>query len=53
MVRLVCETTVTLDFVFRLVLCSHEDVLFTYICLHVLEGIKQLYLLMWSKKYRL
>ena len=32
---------------------SSEDVLFNSICLNVLEGIKQLYLLMWFKKTRL
>ena len=43
----------TLDFIFRLVLCSHEDVSFNSICLNTLEGIKQFYLLMWFKKKRL
>ena len=43
----------TLDFIFQLVLCSHEDVLFNSICLNMLEGIKQFYLLMWFKKKRL
>ena len=33
--------------------CSSEDVSFNSICLNVLEGIKQFYLLMWSKKTRL
>ena len=42
--RRICEITVTLDFIFRLVHCSHEDVLFNIICLTVLEGIKQFYL---------
>ena len=44
----------TLEFIFRLVLCngSREIVPFDIICLIVLEGIKQLYLLMWFKKYR-
>ena len=32
---------VTLDFIFRLMLCSREDVSFNIICLNVLEGIKQ------------
>ena len=32
----------TLDFIFRLVHCSSEDVSFNSICLNVLEGIKQL-----------
>ena len=49
----ICEMSVTLDFIFRLVLCSHEDVSFKIICLDVLEGIKQFYLLMWFKKNRL
>ena len=44
---------VTLDFIFRLVHCSSEDVSFTIICLNVLEGIEQFYLLMWLKKTRL
>ena len=44
---------VTLDFIFRLVHCSSEDVSFNSICLNVLEGIKQFYLLMWFKKTRL
>ena len=43
----------TLDFILRLVLCSREDVSFNMICLNVLKGNKQLYLLMWFKKYRL
>ena len=30
--------------------CSSEDVSFNSICLNVLEGIKQFYLLMWFKK---
>ena len=42
----------TLDFIFRLVHCSSEDVSFNIICLNVLEGIKQFYLLMWFKKTR-
>ena len=49
MVLRICEITVTLDFIFLLVLCSHEDVSFNSICLNVLEGIKQFYLLMWFK----
>ena len=53
MVRRICEITVTLDFIFRLVRCSSEDVLFNSICLNVLEGIKQFYLFMWFKKTRL
>ena len=53
MVRRICEITVTLDLIFRLVHCSSEDVSFNSICLNVLEGIKQLYLFMWFKKTRL
>ena len=30
-----------LDFIFRLVLYSHEDVSFNFMCLNLLEGIKQ------------
>ena len=33
--------------------CSSEDVSFNSICLNVLEGIKQFFLLMWFKKIRL
>ena len=40
MVRRVCEITVTLDFIFRLVHCGSEDISFNSICLDVLEGIK-------------
>ena len=43
----------TLDFISRLVLCSREDASFNIICLNVLEGIKQFYLLMWFKTNRL
>ena len=53
MVRRICQITVTLDFIFPLVHCSSEDVLFNSICLNVLEGIKQFYLLMWYKKTQL
>ena len=53
MMRLICEIAVTLSFVFRLVHCSSDDVSFNSICLNVLEGIKQFYLLMWFKKTRL
>ena len=53
MVRRICAITVTLDFIFRLVLCSREDVLFNSIRLNVLEGIKQFYLIMRFKKTRL
>ena len=41
MVRRICEITVTLDFIFRLVYCSHEDASFYIICLNVLEGINR------------
>ena len=44
---------VTLDFIFRLVLYSHEDVSFNIIFLNVLEGIIQCHLSMWFKKNRL
>ena len=53
MVRRICEITVTLNFIFRLVHCSSGDVSFNSICLNVLEGIKQFYLLMLFKKIRL
>ena len=53
MVRRICEIMVTLDFMFRLVYCSSEDVSFNIICLNVFEGIRQFYLLMWFKKTRL
>ena len=53
MVRRICEILVTLDCIFRLKHCSSEDVSFSSICLNVLEGIKQFYFLMWSKKIRL
>ena len=53
MVRRICEITVTLDCIFRLVHCNSVDVSFNIICLNVLEGIKQFYLLMWFKKTRL
>ena len=53
MVRRICEIMVTLDFIFRLVHCSSGDVSFNIICLNVLKGIKQFYLLMWFKKTRL
>ena len=42
-----------LDFIFQLVHCSPEDVSFNSICLNLLEGIKQFYLLMWFKKTQL
>ena len=53
MVGRICEITVTLDFIFRLVLCCGEDDSFRIICLNVFEDIKQFYLLMWFKKTRL
>ena len=53
MVRRIREITVMLDFIFRLVPCSREDVSFNIICLNVLEDIKQFYLLLWFKKKRL
>ena len=43
----------TLDFIFWLVLYSHEDVSFNIIFLNVLEGITQFHLSMWFKKKRL
>ena len=53
MVRRICEIMVTLDFIFRLVLYSHEDISFNSMFLNVLEGIKQFHLSMWFKKNRL
>ena len=53
MVRRICEITATLDFIFRLVLYSHEDVSFNIFCLNVLESILQFYLSMWFKEKRL
>ena len=53
MVRRICEIMVTLDFIFRLALYSHEYVLFNFIFLNVLEGIIQFHLSMWIKKSRL
>ena len=49
----ISEIMVTLDFIFRLVLYSNEDVSFNIIFLNVLEGIKQFHLLMWFKENRL
>ena len=43
----------TLDFIFRLMHCSREYVSFNIVCLNVLEGIKQFYLLMRFKKTQL
>ena len=51
--RRICEIMVTLDFIFRLVLYSHEDISFNSMFLNVLEGIKQFHLSMWFKKNRL
>ena len=53
MMRRICEIKVTLDFIFGLVHCRSEDVSFNCICLNMLEGIKQFFLLMWFKKTRL
>ena len=53
MVRRICEITVILNFIFRLVLYSHENVSFNTIFLNVLEGIKQINLSMWFMKKRL
>ena len=53
MVRRICEITVTLAFIFRLVHCRSEYFSFKSICLNVLEGINQFFLLMWFKKIRL
>ena len=53
MVRRICEIMVTLDVIFRLVHCSSENVSFNIVCLNVLEGIKQFYLLMRFRKTRL
>ena len=49
----ICEIMVTLDFIFRLVLYSREDVSFNSIFLNVLKGIIQFHLSMWFKKNRL
>ena len=46
----ICEIMVTLDFIFRLVLYSHEDFSSNFIFLNVLEGIKQVHLSMGFKK---
>ena len=50
MVQRICKIMVTLDFIFQLVLYSHEDVSFNIIFLNVLEGIKLFHLSMWFKK---
>ena len=51
--RRICEIMVTLDFIIRLVLYSHDDVSFNIIFLNVLEGIIQFHLSMWFMKNRL
>ena len=51
--RRICEITLALDFIFRLVHCSSEAVSFNSICLNVLEGIQRFYLLMWFEKTQL
>ena len=51
--RRIWEIMVLLDFIFRLVLYSHEDVSFNIILLNVLEGILRFHLSMWFKKTRL
>ena len=53
MVRCICDIMVALDFIFRLVLYSHEDVSFNIIFLNVLEGMIQFHLSMWFMKNRL
>ena len=53
MVRRICEIMVTLDFIFRLGLYSHEDIPFNIIFLNVLEGIIQFHLSIWFMKNRL
>ena len=50
MVRSICEIMVTLDFIFQLVLYSHEDVSFNIFFLNVLEGTLQFHLSKWFKK---
>ena len=51
--RRICKIAVTLDFIFRLVLYSRDDVSLNSICLSVLDDIKQFYLLMWFKTNRI
>ena len=53
MVGRICEITVTVECIFRLVLYSHEDVSFNTIFLNVFEAIKQFNLSMWFMKNRL
>ena len=53
--RRICEIMVTLDFIFRLVLYSREDVSFNIFFLNVLEhleGMIKFHLSMWFKKNR-
>ena len=50
MVRRICEIMVTLNFIFRLVLYSHDDVSFNINFRNVMEGIIQFPLPMWFKK---
>ena len=51
--RRIFEIMVTLDFIFRLLLYSDEEVSFKIFFLNVLEDIKQFHLSMWFKKNRL
>ena len=51
--RRIFEIMVTLDFIYRLVLYSHETVSFNIIFLNVLERIIQFHLSMWFRKKRL
>ena len=53
MVRHVCEITEALDFIFRSVFRSCEDVSFNIICLAVLVDIKQSHSLMWFENCQL
>ena len=53
MMRHIYETMMTLDFIFRLVLYSHEDASFKIIFLNVLKGIIHFHLSMWFKENRL
>ena len=50
MVLRICEIAETLDVIFLLVLCSHEDISSNSICPNVFEGIKQFYVLRCFKK---
>ena len=51
--RRICDITMTYNFIFRLVLYSHEGVSFNIIVQNILEGIKQLNLSFGFKKKRL